>query len=116
MASETSVILTDQAAEKVKEFFAQEGYDGGMLRIDLVRTHCMGGRGYAHKLAVETSQTEGDVVQDAQGLRIVLRQDDLPRLEGTVVDYEEGLDHSGFSVQNPHSVGKCPCGHHDIFD
>jgi iron-sulfur cluster assembly accessory protein len=116
MASETSVALTDHAAQKVKEFFAREGHDGTMLRIALVRTHCMGGRGYAYNLAPETSPAEADVVEEVQGVRIVIRQDDLARLQGTVIDFEEGLQQSGFAVKNPQAVGKCPCGHHDLFD
>lgn len=87
-----------------------------MLRISLVRTHCMGGRGYAYTLAADRSAAETDVVHDIRGLRVALRPDDVPRLEGTVIDYREGLEGSGFSVQNPKAVGKCPCGHHDLFE
>lgn len=116
MASRTCLSLTDRAVKRVKEFLVREGYKTCMLRVSLVRTDCMGGRGYAYKLAVEESPTERDVVQDAQGLRIVVKSDDLPRLEGTIIDYEEGLERSRFFVRNPQAVGRCPCGHHDLFD
>jgi iron-sulfur cluster assembly accessory protein len=116
MTKRSIVSLTERAVNKVKEFFSQSGYTGNMLRISLVRTHCMGGRGYSYKLAAEMSETEGDVAQDADGLRIVLRQADVPRLEGTVIDYNESLEGSGFSVSNPNATGKCPCGHHDLFE
>ncbi len=87
-----------------------------MLRLSLVRTHCMGGRGHSYKFALERDLGEGDEALDTQGLTVVLAKDQVPLLEGTVVDYEEGLESSGFAITNPNAIGKCPCGHHDLFD
>lgn len=87
-----------------------------MLRISLVQTHCMGGRGYAYGLQAERAPTESDLIQEVQGLPVVLKRDDVPRMEGAVIDYVEGLEGSGFTVDNPNAIGKCPCGHHDLFE
>ncbi len=56
------------------------------------------------------------MVQDVAGLKVVLAKDQIPKLEGTVVDYQESLEGSGFIITNPNATGKCPCGHHDLFD
>ncbi len=101
---------------KVREYFAREGLEGSMLRISLVRTHCMQGRGHSYHFAPERTASERDEIQDWQGLPIVLRKDQTALLKGTVIDNVEGLEGSGFSVSNPQATGKCPCGRHDLFD
>lgn len=111
-----NVVLTDLAAEKVKEFLTRDGHEANLLRVSLVRTHCMGGRGYSYSLAPGPSPTDDDAIHEANGVAVVVRRDDVDRLGGTVIDYAEGLEGSGFTVQNPHTAGKCPCGHHDLFE
>lgn len=116
MPSSEIVTLTDRAAKKVREYFAQQGDGKALLRVSLARTHCMGGRGYGYTLAPEGSIGAEDIAQVVHGLTIVIKRDDAPRLARTVIDYVEGFEKSGFAVENPQSSGKCPCGHHDLFD
>ncbi len=116
MESGAHVTLKGKALEKVTEYFARDGHDGDMLRISLVRTHCMMGRGHSYSFVPERNLTDEDVAQDIDGLQVVLRKDQIPLLEGTMVDYAEGLEGSGFTITNPQATGKCPCGHHDLFD
>ncbi|MFQ6012018.1 MAG: HesB/IscA family protein [Thermoplasmata archaeon] len=112
----THVTLNDKATQKVRQYLTRDGNKGSMLRISLVRTHCMMGRGHSYKFIPEREPADGDEVQEAQGLKVVLSKDQIPLLEGTVIDYEEGLEESGFTITNPQATGKCPCGHHDLFD
>jgi len=116
MSAQAVVSVTDRAAKKVREFFAREGDGEALLRISLVRTHCMGGRGYGYRMSAERSPRAEDVTQDSQGLSLVVDRKEAPRLAGAIVDYVDELDQSGFLVQNPQSLSKCPCGHHDLFE
>ncbi len=116
MSDEGPIDLQQKAVQKVQEFFAREGVEESMLRISLVQTHCMGGRGYAYGLQAENAPTESDLILEVQGLPVILRKDDVPRMKGAVIDYVEGLGGSGFTVDNPNTIGKCPCGHHDLFE
>lgn len=116
MADEPMVTMTERAAGKVRQFLDAEGHAGNMLRVAIVRTHCMGGRGHSYRLEPEEEPAEDDVVQDTHGLRLLVRPGDAPRLQGVTIDYHEGLEGAGFSVENPHAAGKCPCGHHDLFE
>ncbi len=87
-----------------------------MFRISLVRSHCMQGRGHSYAFAIARALADDDEVQESQGVRVVLSKEQIPMLEGTVIDFEEGLQESGFTITNPNATGKCPCGHHDLFD
>lgn len=116
MASKRNITLKDKAVEKVAEYQAKHDQEGSLLRLSLVRTHCMQGRGHSYQFALEQDARDGDMVQNVAGLKVVLAKDQIPKLEGTVVDYQESLEGSGFIITNPNATGKCPCGHHDLFD
>ncbi len=51
--NERLVTFTDKAASKLREMVAREGNQASVLRIAVVRTHCMGGRGYQPVVKVE---------------------------------------------------------------
>jgi iron-sulfur cluster assembly accessory protein len=109
------VRLTERAAAKVQEFTAQDGERGAKVRLEVVRTHCMGGRGHAYDFAFTDSQRSDDAVVESHGVTLLLDPGSAARLRGTEIDYLEGLEASGFAITNPNAVGKCPCGHHDLF-
>lgn len=107
------VEVTDRARAKLDEWLKQGKFEARGLQLTLVQTHCMGGHGYTYGLAPAPAAVPGN---GADGpVRISIRPEDAPRLEGTVIDFEEGLQ-GGFLVNNPHAVGKCHCGRHDYFE
>ena len=109
----TEVALTDLARVKIEELREQGKVKERALQLTLVRTHCMGGRGYTYGLEPDPAAQPGD---GAGGLvTVAIRPQDAPLLEGSTIDYTDGLQR-GFSVNNPHAVGKCPCGRHDLLE
>lgn len=109
------VRLTERASEKIKGFLAQDGMAGRPLRFRVLRTHCMGGRGHTYDLSPADGPDAKDTVVEASGVTFVIDEDSARLLTGTQLDYVEGLETSGFTISNPNAVGKCPCGHHDLF-
>jgi len=57
MSQSKPLILGARATEKIREFMNQQGKDSLIVRVTLVRTHCMGGRGYAYELKFENRRT-----------------------------------------------------------
>lgn len=109
------VRLTERAAAKVKEFMAPEKASVPTVRLEVVRTHCMGGHGHGYHFAFADSQRTDDAIVESQGVTLLLDPGSAAKLPGTEIDYLEGLEASGFAIANPNAVGKCPCGHHDLF-
>jgi iron-sulfur cluster assembly protein len=76
----------------------------------------MGGRGYENKLALEDSPTGNDEISEHNGIRLCVDQTSARFLRGTEVDFVDAPEGSGFKINNPNVIAKCPCGHHDIFE
>lgn|GEM_PF-4738218 len=108
--------LTDAAHAKILDFPVAEGTNERRLRFAVHRTNCMGGRGHEYTFHLANGQREGDVVLSSMDVTFLVDPDSA-RLVGDVkIDYGEGLTESGCRVTNSRSTGKCPCGHHDLFD
>ncbi len=107
--------LSAPAAAYVRDYLLREGKTGSTIRVAAVRTHCMGGRGYAYSIE-ESLQKPEDAVTEHDGVRLVVDRESLQHLKGAKIDFEESLQGGGLVVRNPNAVAKCHCGRHDIFD
>ena len=112
----TMVTFTDRAASKLRDIIAMQNRSACSLRIALVPTHCMDGRGYTYRLALVEFPSGNDNVFEDNGVKVCVDPASSKYLNGTELDYAENVGEAGFKVNNPNITAKCPCGHHDIFD
>ena len=110
------VTITDKAAAKLREIAARENKQAFNLRMAAVQTHCMDGRGFTYRLVFDDSGTKNDEVSEHNGIRVCLDPASANYLNGAELDYIETLAETGFKINNPNVISKCPCGHHDIFE
>ena len=104
-----AVILTERAAKEVKKVLEEQKQSKEtMLRVRVVGGGCSGfsydlkfDDQYDEKLDSKSTQHDVTVVVD--------RKSDL-YLDGTTVDYYEGLEKRGFTFDNPNAVKSCGCG------
>ena len=104
------ITLSELAAEKLKEILKEEGQPGASLRL-LASPGSNGGLSYS--LTLEEEPTEDDSVMHANGVSIVVDKDNVSLIEGTEIDYVDGLMRSGFVINNPNfamEAGGCACG------
>jgi iron-sulfur cluster assembly protein len=102
------ITISDKGAEKVQEFLdAQEG-DVAMagLRVGVRGGGCSG---FQYQLAFD-EQRDGDLVFESHDLKLLVDEESLPFVRGSVIDYEESLQGAGFKVSNPNVVAACGCG------
>ena len=102
------VTITDKGAEKVHEFLASQEADVSMagLRVGVRGGGCSG---FQYQLAFD-EQRDSDVVFETHGLKLLVDDESLPFVRGSVIDYEESLQGAGFKVENPNVVAACGCG------
>jgi iron-sulfur cluster assembly protein len=101
-----AITLTDRAAERVRGFLAKRGSGIG-LRLGVKKTGCSG---FAFTVNYADEISAGDVVFDAEDVRVVVDKESLPFIDGTEVDFvREGLNEA-FRFRNPMAKGECGCG------
>ena len=102
------VSLTPTAAAKVKELMAEEPEDALVLRVAIQGGGCSG---FQYGLGFDTAAAEGDEVLDLEGVRVVVDPFSAPYLQGATIDFMNGLQESGFKIDNPNASSSCGCGH-----
>ena len=106
----TTVIgLTERAAAKIRELQADEpGGDADVLRVAVQGGGCSG---FEYALGFDRGAQEGDLVLEAHGVRVVVDPFSAPYLQGASIDFLDGLQESGFKIDNPNVSSACGCGH-----
>ncbi len=103
-----SVTLTEKAASEVKKIITDQNLpDGTVLRVGVQGGGCSG---FSYSLGFDSATSERDRVVDVHGVKLAVDKKFDPYLEGTVVDYYDGLEKRGFVFNNPNVVKSCGCG------
>ena len=100
------ITLTQTAVDKVKAILSERGETGG-LRISVVGGGCSG---FEYQMTLDKQANSDDQVIEQDGLRVFVDTRSLLYLNGTKVDYVEGLTGAGFKFENPNARGSCGCG------
>ncbi|MDX6517025.1 MAG: hypothetical protein QOH73_2691 [Gaiellaceae bacterium] len=102
-----ALTVTEAAAAKIRALMAEET-EVGVLRVAIAGGGCSG---FQYQLGFDSGAQEGDVTFTMHGVDVVVDPFSAPYLQGASVDYLEGLQESGFKIENPNAVSSCGCGH-----
>ena len=101
------VLLTDEAAGKVKALLESEGRDDLALRVAVQPGGCSGLR---YQLFFDERQLDGDVRKEFGGVSVVTDRMSAPYLMGASIDFVDTIEKQGFTIDNPNATGSCACG------
>jgi iron-sulfur cluster assembly accessory protein len=101
------VILTDEAAAKVKALLEGEGREDLALRVAVQPGGCSGLR---YQLFFDERSFEGDIVKVFGGVDVVTDRMSAPYLMGATIDFVDTIEKQGFTIDNPNATGSCACG------
>ena len=59
---------------------------------------------------LDTTIGEGDVVNEFDGVRLVVDGKSIEMVKGAEVDYRDTLQGAGFHINNPNVTRSCGCG------
>lgn len=99
------ITLTPKAAEKVIALQADAG-EGKMLRVFVESGGCSGfqyGMSFVEK-------TDGDTVLESEGVTFLSDEASIAYMNGSTIDFDDGLQGKGFDIQNPNAESTCGCG------
>ena len=102
-----AIKLTDTAADKIREL--QSGDTNGGEQALRVAVRGGGCSGFQYALAFDQVKDDDHVFED-RGVSVIVDKTSMQFVFGSEVDYVEGLQGAGFSVNNPNVVAACGCG------
>ena len=102
-----TIEFTDSAANKVNALVAEEKNPNLKLRVSVDGGGCSG---FQYAFAFDESVNEDDTVVEKNGATVVVDVTSMQYLNGSEVDYLEGLEGARFVVNNPNAASTCGCG------
>src|SRR5919106_3993891 len=105
-ATESAVSVSDSAAEKIRALTAAGEIGDQALRVAVKGGGCSG---FQYALALDSAK-EDDHVFEHNGVAVLVDKVSMQFVFGSQVDYVDGLQGAGFTVNNPNVVAACGCG------
>lgn len=104
-----SVVLTEKAAGEVKRIMAENKFEDEMvLRVAVNGGGCSG---FSYALGFDKNFDEtADSKHDFHGVPVIVDRKSALFLDGTTIDFHEGIEKRGFTFDNPNAVKSCGCG------
>ena len=102
---EAMVSLTERAALRVRELAAGEPA-ATVLRVAVEGGGCSG---FQYALGFDNGLEADDVEVESHGVRVVVDRVSLPYVNGSTIDYVDGLLNAGFQFDNPNVAATCGC-------
>jgi iron-sulfur cluster assembly protein/iron-sulfur cluster insertion protein len=101
------IAITDPAAAKVKELIEAEGNPALALRVAVRPGGCSG---LSYEMYFDTDVAPDDLATDFAGVRVIVDPASAQHLQGASLDYKDGLQGAGFTINNPNTTRTCGCG------
>jgi iron-sulfur cluster insertion protein len=101
------ITLTDTATAKVRELLDGEGDPALALRVAVRPGGCSG---YSYEMFFDGDVGADDEQADFSGVKVVVDSSSAQLLSGATLDYKDGLQQAGFSIDNPNASRSCGCG------
>ncbi len=101
------ITVTESAATKVKELLDQEQDESLALRVAVRPGGCSG---FSYEMFFDGETASDDQAVEYEGVRVVVDPTSAQLLVGATLDYKDGLQQTGFSIDNPNAQRTCGCG------
>lgn len=104
-----AVTITETAASEVLRVKEQQKFEPEtFLRIGVSGGGCSG---FSYALGFDKNfDDKMDARYSFHGVDVVVDKKSALYLDGTVIDFHEGIDKRGFTFENPNAVKSCGCG------
>jgi len=100
------VTISNNAAHKIIQVLDEDAREVDGLRVRVVGGGCSG---LQYKIDLD-NEKKGDKIFEHEGARVYIDRKSYLYLNGTQVDYSDGLQSVGFQLDNPNVKRTCGCG------
>lgn len=103
----TPIQVSPNAVAKVRSLLEEENNPALKLRVYVTGGGCSG---FQYGFSFDEELSEDDTRIEKDGITVVVDAMSYPYLVGSRLDYQEGLQGSKFTVENPNAASTCGCG------
>jgi iron-sulfur cluster assembly protein/iron-sulfur cluster insertion protein len=100
------ILLTPRAATQVRTMRGASASPAARLRLFVEHGGCSG---MQYGMSFDDPKAD-DASFESEGVAIVVDPKSLEHLDGTTVDFDDGLHGKGFEIRNPNAHTTCGCG------
>lgn len=106
-AVSSPLLLTSAAEAKIRELLLEEADPELCLRVFVTGGGCSG---FQYGFTFDDDHAEDDTLIQTDGVRVLVDALSYSYLEGSQLEYQEGIEGSKFVVSNPAAASTCGCG------
>lgn len=100
------ITLTPRAAQQIRKMHADLGDPQKKLRVFIENGGCSG---FQYGMSFDVTK-QGDQEFVSEGVPLLMDATSLVYLNGSSVDFDDGLQGKGFEIKNPNAQSTCGCG------
>lgn len=102
------ITLSDTASDKVKQLIDAEASESPLfLRVAVRPGGCSG---LSYEMYFDSERAADDVVEAYGDVSVVVDPQSAQYLTGATLDFKDGLQGAGFTINNPNAQRTCGCG------
>lgn len=101
------LLATHDAIEQIRAWKERAARPEAVFRIDVRLGGC---RGFKLFFDLEEEAQSDDILSDFGRVKVVVQEDGLPLIDGSVLDFEDSYRGRGFRLANPNARNACGCG------
>jgi len=106
-ATQPVLALSETAVAKVTQLLAEENEEGLGLRVAVRAGGCSG---FSYEMFFDTEAGPDDHEATFGSVAVRVDAASAPHLTGATLNYSDGLQDAGFSIDNPNAQRSCGCG------
>lgn len=99
--------ISEKAANEIMRLLADENSNESFLRIKVVPGGCSG---FSYEMGFDDSIDESDQVFENLDVKVVIDKFSYTHLDGGTLNFSDGLNGTGFGIENPNAKASCGCG------
>ena len=100
------ITLTSRAAKQVRAMQAELNAPQKQLRVLVESGGCSG---FQYGMSFDEPKAD-DAKLESEGVPLIIDPASLAYLDGSSIDFDDGLHGKGFEIKNPNAQSTCGCG------
>ncbi len=100
------ITLSPRAAEQIRAMQKEHGAEQKQLRLLVESGGCSG---FQYGMSFDEPKPD-DTRCESEGVAMILDAASAAYLNGTSIDFDDGLQGKGFEIKNPNAQSTCGCG------